>query len=156
MVNEIPFSSLGFAYLRVDIKPRYSATMETLTYKVDTGASCTTISGERLYDLGFDEDWIKTGKLLTGYERPTLASGAVVEDCYEIVLPEIQIGGWVGYNWPFLTSLSVPFRLLLGTDSLQFFNWKLVYERNVCQFELRPGKRRLLFNQQEQSIHAME
>jgi hypothetical protein len=41
------------------------------------------------------------------------------------ILPEIRIGDWVGYNWPVLTSLSAPFKFLLGTDSMQFFNWNL-------------------------------
>jgi hypothetical protein len=71
-------------------------------------------------------------------------------------LPEIHIGDWVGYNWPFITSLSVPFRLLLGTDSMAFFNWNFNYEQGVCAFDLIPGKRKLLFNQCEQSIHAVD
>ena len=155
-MNEIQFSPLGFAFLRVDIKPRHSTTMEAISYKVDTGANCTTISSERLFELGFDVDWIRSGKLLEGNSRPTVASGLPVNDCYEVVLPEIRIGDWVCYNWPLLTSLSVPFKLLLGTDSMQFFNWIFDYENGVCRFDLIPGKRKLLFNQKEQSIHAIE
>ena len=125
-------------------------------YKVDSGASCTTISSVRLAELGYDEAWIKTGKLLEGNARPTVASALPVDDCYKIILPEIRIGDWVGYNWPFVTSLSVPFKFLLGTDSTQFFNWKFDYENGVCKFDLISGKRKLLFNQKEQSIHAVD
>ena len=156
MANEIQINSLGFMLLRVDVKPRYSAKMETLTYKVDSGANCTTISSKKLLELGFDERWIKSGKLLDGVARPTVASGLPVNDCYEVILPEIRIGDWVGYNWPFMTSLSVPFKFLLGTDSMQFFNWHLDYENGICRFELILSKRKLLFNQQEQSIHAID
>lgn len=78
-----------------------------------------------------------------------------IEDCYEVVLPEIRIGDWVGYNWPFVTSLSVPFRLLLGTDSMQLFDWHFDYGKWRFSFELIPGRRKLLFNLQEQSIHAI-
>ena len=156
MVREIQLNPLGFAFLRIDVKPKESHTMQALTYKVDTGANSTTISSKRLYELGFDESWIKSGKLLEGAERPTLASGDAVDDCYQVILPEINIGNWVGYNWPFLTSLSVSFRLLLGTDSMRFFNWVLDYERNVCRFELIPGKRQTLFNQKVQSIHSVD
>ena len=35
-------------------------------YKVDMGANCTTISKDWLLELGYDEDWIKTGKRLKG------------------------------------------------------------------------------------------
>jgi len=55
-----------------------------------------------------------------------------------------------------LTSLSVPFKFLLGTDSMRFFNWNFNYENGICRFELIPGKRKLLFNQKEQSIHAID
>jgi hypothetical protein len=129
--------------------------MARVDYKVDTGANCTTIDYEKLCELGYGTDWIKSGKLLTGATSPTLASGVAVKDCYEVILPEIRIGDWVGYNWRVLTSLSVPFRFLLGTDSMQFFNWNFDYERNICRFGLIPDKRRILFNQSEQSIHDM-
>jgi hypothetical protein len=130
--------------------------MSSEDYKVDTGANCTTISKDWLALLGYDEDWIKTGKHLEGDARPTLASGLPLDDCYEVILPEIHIGDWVGYNWPVLTCLSVPFKFLLGTDSMQFFNWHFDYENGVCKFDLIPNKRRLLFNQKEQSIHAID
>ena len=156
MVHEVKFDPLGFAIIRVYIRPAHSTAMAYTDYKVDSGASCTTISRAELAKLGYDEDWIKLGKRLDGNERPTVASGLPVDYCYEVILPEIHIGGWVGYNWPILTSLSVTFRFLLGTDSMQFFNWGFDYENGVCRFDLIPGKRKLLFNQKEQSIHAID
>jgi len=33
---------------------------------------------------------------------------------------------------------------------------QLDYENNICRFDLIPGKRKLLFNQKEQSIHAID
>jgi len=156
LAYKINLNSFGFAIIRVYIRPKDSTTMAYAYYKVDTGANCTTISSTRLAELGYDKTWIKAGKRLVGNERPTVASGLVVDDCYRVILPEIRIGDWVGYNWPVLTSLSVPFKFLMGTDSMQFFNWNLDYENNICRFELIPNKRKLLFNQQEQSIHAID
>ena len=153
---EVKLGHLGFAIVRVNIKIKGSATMIRADYKVDTGANCTTISNKWLKEFGYDEAWIKSGKLLKGDARPTVASGLPVDDCYEVILPEIHIGDWVGYNWPVITSLSVPFKFLLGTDSMQFFNWNFDYENSVCRFDLIPGKRKLLFNQKEQSIHAID
>jgi len=155
-VVETKFSSLGFAFLYLDIKPRFSSSMKRVRYKVDTGANCTTISSEQLVDLGFDEDWIKSGRRLEGNERPSVASGSLLDDCYMVVVPEIHIGDFVGYNWPFMTSLSAPFKFLLGTDTMQFFNWNLDYEHGLCKFDLIQGKRKLLFNSQEQSIHSID
>ena len=153
---EIVFNELGFAFLYVDIKPRHSQTMRSFPYKIDTGANCTTISGKQLIALGFDADWIKSGKLLEGDERPIVASGYRMDDCYLVVLPEIRIGDYVGYNWSFMTSLSAPFKFLLGTDTMQFFNWFLDYGHGICKFDFIPGKRKLLFNSQEQSIHSID
>ena len=156
LANEVNFNTDGFVFLQMYIKPKESASMQLVAYKVDSGANCTTISRTELTKLGYNDDWIRTGKPLTGENAPTVASGLPIEDCYEIVLPEIRIGDWVGYNWPVLTSLSVPFKLLLGTDSMKFFNWHFDYENNICKFDLIPGKRKLLFNQKEQSIHALD
>ena len=153
---EINFNTYGFAIVPVYVRQNHTPKMHRFDYKIDSGANCTTIGIDELNDLGFNENWIVTaGTLLTGDDRPTLASGAPVDDCYRIAMPEIHIGGWVGYNWPVLTSLTLSFRLLFGTDSMQFFNWHFDYENGVCRFDLIPGKRKMLFNQQEQSIHAI-
>ena len=155
-MNKVKINPFGFTFVPVDIKLKHSPTMKPVAYKVDTGASCTTISSKQLHEFGYDKNWIKSGKLLEGDARPTVASGLVLDDCYEIILSEVRIGDWIGYNWPFITSLSVSFKFLLGTDSMQFFNWQFDYENGICKFDLIPGKRKLLFNQQEQSIHAIE
>ena len=153
---EVRFTELGFAFVIFDIKPRYSNIMGSFPHKIDTGAICTTISSAQLVDLGFDENWIKSGRRLEGNERPRVASGNLLDDCYTVVIPEVRIGEFVGYNWPFMTSLSVPFKFLLGTDTMRFFNWSFDYEHGVCQFDLIHGKRKLLFNSQEQSIHSID
>jgi hypothetical protein len=155
-VAETKFNKLGFAIIPLYARHKDTPAMFSERYKVDTGANCTTISKAWLLKLGYDVDWIKSGKRLEGNARPTVASGLPLDDCYEVVLPEISIGEWVGYNWPVLTSLSVPFKFLLGTDSMQFFNWHFDYENGVCKFDLIPGKRKMLFNQAEQSIHAID
>jgi len=155
-LQEVNFNSAGFVIVDLSIKPNHSVTMKDVPYKVDSGANCTTISAKRLLDMGYDENWIRAGTPLVGADAPTVASGLPIEDCYEVILPEIRIGDWVGYNWPVLTSLSVPFKFLLGTDSMQFFNWHFDYGHGVCKFDLISGKRKLLFNQKEQSIHAID
>ena len=152
---EITLTELGFTIVSLYARQKDTPTMLSENFKVDTGANCTTISKGWLLQLGYDENWIKSGRRLEGNARPTVASGLPLDDCYEVILPEIHIGGWVGYNWPVLTSLSLPFKFLLGTDSMQFFNWNFDYESNVCRFDLIAGKRKLLFNQKEQSIHAI-
>ena len=155
---DVKFDSLNFAYIRFFIRLNNNPKMLDFPYKVDTGANSTTINTETLYRLGYDNNWIKMGKELLGTERPTVATGEPINNCYIVALPEIQIGGYVGFNWPFLVSLNdkIQFRLLFGTDSMQFFNWIFDYENGVCKFELIPGKRKLLFDHKEQSIHAID
>jgi hypothetical protein len=155
-VAEVKFDLDGFAFVGVYIRMQNTPTMAFIEYKVDTGANRTAISRDLLNNLGYDDSWIRTGKLLIGDDRPTVATGEPIDDCYNVALPEIHIGGCVGYNWPFLTSLSKQFRYLLGTDTMRFFNWEFNYERDTCRFELIPGMRKTLFNQKEQSIHSMD
>ncbi|MDR0220828.1 MAG: hypothetical protein LBI54_05420, partial [Lachnospiraceae bacterium] len=147
----------GFTFIEVFLKHRSKPTMYPQYFKVDSGANCTTISRRALSILGYDDDWIKAGKRLEGNERPTVATGEAIDNCYLVILPEIHIGGCVGYNWPVRVSLNekVQFRLLFGTDSMRFFNFEFDYEQSVCRFRLIPGKRQLSFNQKEQSIHAV-
>jgi hypothetical protein len=156
LANTVKLDRAGFAYVRLCVKPNKKTAMSCKDFKVDTGANRTTINKKWLFEMGYDDNWIKKGKRLEGHARPTLASGLPLEDCYEVTLPEINLGDWVGYNWPVLTSLSVPFKFLLGTDSMQFFDWYISHSRNECSFEFIPDKRRVLFNGKEQSIHALD
>ena len=157
-VAEVIINPLGFAYVKLFIRPSKTSLMSGFPYKVDTGANSTTINRKALYGPGYDDNWVKTVRRLTGIERPTIAAGGSLDECYIVALPEIHLGGYVGYNWPFLVSLNnkVQFRLLLGTDSLQFFNWEFDYGNSVCRFDLILSKRRLLFNQNEQSMHVVD
>ena len=136
-VAEVKFNALGFAYVRCYIRLCNSQVMKYIPYKVDTGANSTTINREALQILGYNDAWIRKGRLLTGVERPTVATGEPIDNCYTVTLPEIQLGGCVGYNWPFLVSLNddVQFRLLLGTDSMRFFNWDFDYENNASRLK---------------------
>ena len=98
MLNEIKFTELGFAIVSLYVRQKGTPTMLSESFKVDTGANCTTINKDWLLELGYDENWIKTGKRLEGNARLTVASGLPLDDCYEVILPEIHIGGRVGYN----------------------------------------------------------
>ena len=155
---EVRFDKFGFALVRVWIGKKSGFKKEQLLYKVDTGANVTTISRDWLNQLGYDDNWIKTGRLLVGDERPSVATGEPVDNCYEVILPEIRIGIWTGPNWPFIVSLdkNIQFRLLFGTNSMRFFSWALDFERGVFRYEAIPNKRQSLFNGQEQSIHSID
>jgi len=155
-VPEVKINNIGFAYVKVFFRLGNSPAMAFFNYKVDTGANRTTISSKILNGLGYDNDWIKAGVLLTDNDRPTVATGEPIDDCYIVSLPEINIGDYVGYNWPFLTSLSVPFRNLLGTDTMTFFKWEFDYEKGVCRYNLIQGKREVIFNQSGQSMHSID
>ena len=155
-MSEIVLNNLGFAFVKLYIRAKTSPTMTFVRYKIDTGANRTTIRRDFLNDLGYDDDWIRAGILLTGDDRPTVATGIAIDDCYIVHLSEISIGDYVGYNWPFLTSFSINFKDLLGTSTMQFFNWEFNYEQDVCRFELISGKRKMLFDQNEQSMHSID
>ena len=114
---KIKFNDLGFAYVAFYVKHQDTSTMFQRFYKVDTGANCTTISKDWLLELGYDEEWIKTGKRLEGDARPTVASGLPLDDCYQVILPEIHIGGW----WA-ITGLYLLAHGLLGGKSVRMIH----------------------------------
>ena len=156
---EVKINEAGFAIVPLYIKPKNASAMRHLPYKVDSGANRTTIGKNWLNNIEYDDTWIiSTGRLLVNAERPTVATGEHIDNCYIVTLPEINIGGCVGFNWPFIVSLNpkLQFKLLFGTDSMQFFNWEFDYKHNVCRFDFISGKRELLFNQKEQSIHTID
>ena len=149
----------GFVIVRVWIQPRSKAVYDIIDYKIDTGANRTTINLKTLELLGFDENWIKSnGKLLTGDECPSVATGDAIDDCYSICLPEIRIGKYTGINWHFIVSLNkhIQFRYLFGTDSMQFFKWNFDFENNICDYNVIKNKERVLFNKQYQSVSALD
>lgn len=84
--HNVKLNRFGFAIVPIHIRTKNSPKMLDTYYKIDTGANCTTISCKRLFELGYNESWIKSGKLLTGDARPTVASGIPVEDCYEVTI----------------------------------------------------------------------
>jgi hypothetical protein len=87
-----------------------------------------------------------------------VANGVYIENCYKVVVPEIRIGTWVGRNWPFVVNMNkgADFRLLFGTDSMQFFKWVFDYESGVFRYEAIVGKTAPIFDQQDQSIHSVD
>jgi hypothetical protein len=157
-VAEVKINPNGFIMVDVHFLTLTSLTLKRLEYKVDFGANRTTIMRSDLFRFGYDEDWIRSGKELTGTSRPSVATGEPVDGCYHVVLPQIQIGGCVGHNWPFVVSLNpkFDFRLLLGVDTLSFFNWTINYGWETCKFELVPGKRKVLPPNDGQSIHSLD
>jgi hypothetical protein len=149
---DVVFDQNGFAFLPVYIKHKDSVETPANRFKVDSGANRNTLSRECLSKHGYDDEWIKAGRLLVGDERPTLATGVAVEDCYEVVLPAIAVGGFTGYNWPFIVSISVEFRLLLGTDTMRMFDWAFDYTSNTCRFYPVDGKRQTLGTGEQQYL----
>ena len=94
-------------------------------------------------------DPIKDGHTFIGWfydEDCTIAydGAAIYEDT-------ILYAGWQinTYSVTFVTNAS-------GVIPMQFFNWNFDYECGVCKFELITKKRKLFFNQKEQSIHAID
>ena len=90
---------------------------------------------------------------LSGFEATEMFPDEYV---LSAMMTEIQIGEWVGCNWPMLTCLSHQFKFLLGTDSMQFFDWYFEYGKMQCSYDLVPDKRKMLFGNLEQSIHTVD
>jgi hypothetical protein len=159
MVNKgiVALDSDGFANLLFHIKRKDKVKMKLLDYKVDSGASSTTISKNALTGAGYDLKWVReNGQPIS----VTVANQFEVPDCYEVIVPEVSFHGFVGYNWRFVVTINAnhDFRNLFGTDSMQFFRWIFDYTdtQNNCCFELLASKKVVRFNQKEQCIHSAD
>jgi hypothetical protein len=151
---------LKFTNLRTALIPLYSyngSAMKPRHYKIDTGATYTTTNKESLDYWGYDESWIKNGRLLKGKERPYLADGRPVDNCYLVRIPAIYIGKWKGENWPFIVSYDdkAQFNLLFGTDSLWFFDWKFNFSSGTFSYEAVPNRVKKPENQKKQALFAI-
>jgi hypothetical protein len=151
----------GFAVLPAQVRRRGKAEnlLSDVRFKVDTGASASTINIEALRGLDYDDDWVReNGRELTGDERPRGFSGEYVDGMYEIHLPHIKIGLNNAFKCRFMTRLNTPsganlLQLLLGLDILSNFNWSFNFDENEFSFSYRRhpnssegAKRRTVFH----------
>jgi hypothetical protein len=98
--------------------------------------------------------------LLRGSERPSTATGEVVSECYLVVIPEIRIGTWTGYNWSFLVRLNDDekrqLKLLFDTDSMRFFNWVFDFKQGICEYIGLTDVQHINFNQMKQYLNSID
>ena len=156
-ISPIAFDKYGNAIVEVSIKGvKTSPHLPILKFKVDTGASSSTISIEALAGLGYTADWVRE----TGYElsdnrcnfqlpeseridrRPRGFSGDPVGGFYEVSLPFVKLGLNCAYDCKFLTRIDAPqgappISLLLGMDVLSNFNWVFDFDNSVFGFRYR-------------------
>jgi len=124
-MNRFKLQEYGRAYVPIDIKPQDDITLDTLDFKVDTGADATTISKASLDKFGYDMGWIKQNAVMFKDDaKPTTASGDKINAGY-VQLLLINILGYEGKFWPFQIIMddNRDFRNLLGRDLLTGFNY---------------------------------
>jgi hypothetical protein len=156
-MSKVKLNVDGFAFVAVKFESSISRIMQSYFYKVDSGANLTTITRMVLLELGYNSNWIKNhSKPQPEGERLSVASGQLIEEYCTVILPEINIHGHVAYNWPFLL-MPDESRLLLGTDTMKYFNWFFDYDTSTCEFILRKAVQE--YNPKysgEQSIHSLD
>ena len=116
-------------------------------FKLDNGATATTLSYKTLDSLGYNIDYIKkNGVLLTGSDRPSTADGKKIDGTFELTLKNLILGNYLGLNVLILTSLTFEFSNLLGANVQQFFDWNISYEKEICDYMLVKNKKKFLKN----------
>jgi len=154
----------GRASCRVAFKPYSDNTMLLEDFKIDTGADFSTIPKKFLYNLGYNDEWIKASATLKE-GSVTTATGDMVET-HIVQLPLLNFYGYEAINWPFSILLDeqdsngniIPrnYRALLGLDLLGGFNFVLDNDNDCCTLtKTKIFKRRQPFlpNQEIHEIH---
>ena len=146
----------GRASCAVAFKPYNSNTMLFEEFKIDTGADFTAIPKKILYNLGYNDEWIKANSTLKE-GSVTTATGDTVET-HIVQLPLLNFYGYEAINWPFAILLGdKDYRPLLGLDLLGGFNFVLDNDNDSCTLtKTKVFKRRQLFlpNQEIHEIHT--
>jgi len=145
MGNAIGLSNERRMILRATLKPLTKTLLESVWFKIDTGADFTTISRSDLTHLGYDESWIKSNGELIAAGTST-ADGSKVES-YVIKFPLFNLRGLDFKNWPmFVIFNSVcecgkvihrDYRNLFGNDVIDMFDLARFPKKNT--FELEPS-----------------
>jgi len=109
--------------------------MQPVVMKVDTGADFTTLSKERLNDLGYDYRWI-TENAVTGNKYNVATAAGDVEVVGLLQIPLANILGYEISKWPFRVVMDEKrdFRNLLGRDLLAGFDY--TFRNSIGQFEI--------------------
>ena len=142
MTNRIKLTAEGRAIVRLNVKPLDSLRLESVRYKLDTGADLTTISKKDLNILGYGVQWIEKNTVKDEAHMLSSAGGRSVT-AYYVQIPIVNLFGKDFRNWPFyihveadrdfpnllvvhfrnnLTNIAVDFSGCLG-KSPQEYHW---------------------------------
>lgn len=129
------FAVHGRVYIPVHFKPYGDTIMRAVHMKVDTGADLTTLSKEKLYDLGYDSEWIKENAI-TGDKYNLITAAGDIEIVGLVQIPLVNILGYEADNWPFRIAMDEKrdFHNLLGRDLLAGFDY--TFRNSTAQFEI--------------------
>ena len=143
----------GRTYVAIHVKPKDSTVLESIDFKVDTGADVTTITKKDLLLVGYDKAWIHDNVQINHDSPLTTADERPLQTGY-VQVPLINIFGYEAKNWPFTILVddcwNMDFRNLLGRDLLSGFNYTfdnvndlMRIERNPsfkCRYKFLPGQ----------------
>jgi hypothetical protein len=114
----------GLAFVPVFIKPFDDVLLEQIDFKLDTGATITTVSKTSLTSLGYSESWIDINKKM----HPTMtleSAGHKAEPAYYIRISKANFFGRDLIDWPFYIRPEHDrnYRNLLGVDIFSKFDF---------------------------------
>ncbi|MDR2590817.1 MAG: retroviral-like aspartic protease family protein [Oscillospiraceae bacterium] len=132
----IALDNKGLANIPIYIKPKEKHIPRRTYFKLDTGASITTISKNMLNSLGYCDDWIKSNST-NGPIKEISSAGRGYELAYCVILPYSTILGKVLNNWPFYIRPEDDrdYRNLLGVDILSNFKFTFCYNTGYVNIE---------------------
>ncbi|MCL2016385.1 MAG: retroviral-like aspartic protease family protein [Defluviitaleaceae bacterium] len=133
----VSLSPEGRAIVELFLKPLNKVILESIDFKLDTGADVTTIDKATLNKLGYSNNWIASNTVKST-DLTLQSAGVKRKPAYYIILPTINILGRDFTNWPLhiLPTADENYPNLLGIDILQYFNFKFNYEK--WEFTLIP------------------
>ena len=110
--------------------------VQKIRFKLDTGASITTVKPSDLLQLGYTRKFIET--------QPKIEfTVATDKKCigYYVTIPWVRFGDAVCFNFVVLTVLEGTLHNLLGMNAIEMFDWTLLFSSGLFAADKISGKR---------------
>ena len=133
--------SVGRVEFDAEVMTADRLTLDTITFKLDTGSDFTTLSCEDLELLGFDQDFLKS---CATYGDPASSAGGELRLQY-IDNVSIKLGNREIQGCRIFFALGTGLRSLFGSDILKYFNYSVDFDidatGNIGELQLCPATR---------------
>ena len=124
IVVAFPVTALGRVEFDAEVMTGDKMSLNTVTFKLDSGSDFTTLSCEDLFLLGYDDAYLRKCK----FHNPALAAGGSSVTLQYIEDVSIKFGDRELQGCRVFFALGTKLSSLFGSDILKYFNYSVNFD----------------------------